>query len=145
MHFLNLIFQGWTQSRYRDGRLKLINNFVYKYFYGYNEVMEKEQVIPILRQNQEVIRSYGVSRLALFGSVARGKFYPGSDVDLLVEFDRPVGLLGLISLQLQLESMLGCHVDVGTVDCLKSAIRKDVLEECVIMSPRDWKDRYGIY
>lgn len=96
--------------------------------------MEKEQVIQILQKNQEVIRSYGVSRLAIFGSVARGNALPGSDVDLIVEFDHPVGLFGLISLQLQLESMLGSHVDVGTVDCLKSSIRKNVLEECIYVS-----------
>ena len=61
--------------------------------------MECELVLKILRQNQAEIKSFGVKSLALFGSVARGDARPDSDVDLLVEFDRPVGLFGLVALQ----------------------------------------------
>jgi len=96
--------------------------------------MERERVLQILRQNRVEIKSYGVKNLALFGSVARGESRPGSDVDLLVEFDRPVGLFGLIALQQRLEELLGCPVDLGTPDSLKSRIRSQVMEDCVYVS-----------
>ena len=96
--------------------------------------MERERVLQILRQNRVEIKSYGVKNLALFGSVARGESRPGSDVDLLVEFDRPVGLFGLIALQQRLEELLGCQVDLGTPDSLKSRIRSQVMEDCVYVS-----------
>jgi predicted nucleotidyltransferase len=38
----------------------------------------------------------------------------GSDVDLLVEFNRPVGLFSFLELQNHLEVLLGCAVDLGT-------------------------------
>ena len=58
---------------------------------------------------------------------------PDSYVDLLVEFDRPVGLFGLIALQQRLEELLGCPVDLGTPDSLKARIRPRVMEECVCL------------
>jgi len=96
--------------------------------------MDREQVLQILHNNQVEINSYGVKSLALFGSVARGDARADSDVDLLVEFDRPVGLFGLVALQLRLEELLGCPVDIGTLDSLKSTIRSHVLQECVYVS-----------
>lgn len=96
--------------------------------------MECELVLKILRQNQAEIKSFGVKSLALFGSVARGEARPDSDVDLLVEFDRPVGLFGLVALQQRLEQLLGCPVDIGTPDSLKAAIRSRVMEECVYVA-----------
>lgn len=93
--------------------------------------MERELVLKILRKNQAEINTYGVKSLALFGSVARSEARPESDVDLLVEFDRPVGLFGLIALQKRLEELLGCPVDIGTPDSLKSSIRSRVMEECI--------------
>jgi uncharacterized protein len=100
----------------------------------YNKIMERQYVLQILYQNQAEINSYGVKSLALFGSVARGEARPDSDVDLLVEFNRPVGLFGLIALQLRLEELLGCPVDIGTWDSLKAPIRSHVMEECVYVS-----------
>lgn len=68
--------------------------------------MERELVLQILQQNRAEIKTFGVIRLALFGSVARGEARPDSDVDLLVEFDRPVGLFGLVALQLRMRKLV---------------------------------------
>jgi len=96
--------------------------------------MKRELAIQILQDHQTEILSFGVKSLALFGSVARSEARSDSDVDILVEFDRPVGLFGLIALQQRLEEWLGRPVDVGTLDCLKESIRSEVLEECVYVS-----------
>jgi len=68
--------------------------------------MERELVLQILQQNRAEIKTFGVISLALFGSVARGEARPDSDVDLLVEFDRPVGLFGLVALQLRMRKLV---------------------------------------
>jgi len=94
--------------------------------------MKRDQVIRILsEQRGELARNYGVKSLMLFGSVARDQATPASDVDLLVEFDRPVGYFRLFALQDHLEALLGCKVDVGTPNSLKPRIRERVLGECV--------------
>jgi predicted nucleotidyltransferase len=61
--------------------------------------MKREDVIRIIQAHQAELRQeYGVKSLALFGSVVRDEARPSSDVDLLVEFSRPVGLFGLFAL-----------------------------------------------
>lgn len=97
--------------------------------------MKREAVIRILRQRHgEMSEKYGVKSLALFGSLARNEARPDSDVDLLVEFDRPVGYFGLFALQDYLEALLGHPVDLGTVNSLKPRIKEHILQEAVLVS-----------
>jgi uncharacterized protein len=59
--------------------------------------MKQDIVLQILKQkNTELTRQFGVKSLLLFGSVARDEATTASDVDLLVEFNRPVGYFGLV-------------------------------------------------
>lgn len=94
--------------------------------------MKRDTVIRILKdKNTELAKQYGVKSLSLFGSVARDEATSTSDVDLLVEFNRPVGYFGLFALQDHLEKLLGCSVDLGTPDSLKPRIRERVLGELI--------------
>jgi len=94
--------------------------------------MKRSQVIQILSARQgELAHKYGVKSLALFGSVARDQATSASDVDMLVEFDRPVGYFELFALQDHLEALLGGQVDLGTPDSLKPRIRECVMGECI--------------
>ncbi len=89
--------------------------------------MKQDGVLQILKQkNAEMTKQFGVKSL-LFGSVARNEATPASDVDLLVEFNRPVGYFGLFALQDYLEKLLGCPVDLGTPDSLKPYIEDRVM------------------
>jgi predicted nucleotidyltransferase len=57
-------------------------------------LMKRDEVIRVLREHRGELREqFGVKSLALFGSVARDEATGTSDVDLLVEFERPIGLL----------------------------------------------------
>ncbi len=76
-------------------------------------------------------KQFGVKSVLLFGSVARDAATPKSDVDLLVEFNRPVGYFGLFALQDYLEKLLGCRIDLGTPDSLKPYIRERVMGELI--------------
>ena len=94
--------------------------------------MKQEAVLQILKQkNAELAKQFGVKSLLLFGSVARDEATTASDVDLLVEFNRPVGYFGLFAFQDYLEKLLGCPVDLGTPDSLKPYIRERVMGELI--------------
>jgi len=94
--------------------------------------MKRDDVLKILAGQRGALRQqFGVKSLALFGSVARDDPMETSDVDLLVEFARPVGLFGLFALQDHLEQLLGGSVDLGTPDSLKPRIRSHVLAESI--------------
>lgn len=94
--------------------------------------MTTSEVISKLNPMREYLaQRHGVRSLSLFGSVARNQATPSSDVDLLVDFDRSVGLFALYSLQNELEEALGCPVDLGTAESLKPALRETVRSESV--------------
>jgi len=67
----------------------------------------------------------------VFGSVARGEAGPESDVDFLVEFKTGRGPWYGVELNLDLEDLLGCQVDVVTEEELHWLIRDRILQEAV--------------
>jgi predicted nucleotidyltransferase len=73
---------------------------------------------------------YGISRMAVFGSVARGDETPESDVDLLVEFSRPVGI-EFIDLGNALEKVLDRRVDVVSRRGIKDKYFKEIERDIV--------------
>lgn len=91
----------------------------------------RDEILRLLSERRPELERFGVRSLALFGSAARGQLRQGSDVDLLVEFDRPVGLFEFIDLKNYLENLLGRRVDLGTSASLKPRLREPVLKEAV--------------
>ena len=72
-----------------------------------------------------------ITRLAVFGSALREDFGPESDIDLLVEFepDRIPGLLGVVSMELELSGVFGGRkVDLRTPEELSPYFRQAVLD-----------------
>ena len=67
----------------------------------------------------------------MFGSVARDEQTGTSDIDLLVEFSKPVGFVTFMRLENFLSEKLGKQVDLVTSDSLKPVIRQDVLAEVI--------------
>jgi predicted nucleotidyltransferase len=74
-------------------------------------------------------RQHGAYNVRVFGSVARGEARPDSDVDLLVNLEAGRSLLDLARLVRELESQLGCKVDIVTEAGLRPRIRQEVLKE----------------
>lgn len=70
--------------------------------------------IPMIKNIiEEVADEYQITKVDLFGSYAKGEATEKSDIDLLVEFDKPaVSLLKIISLKYKLEDQLNVKVDV---------------------------------
>lgn len=91
----------------------------------------RDSVLEILEINQDHLRNYGVRSISVFGSVARGEAAPESDVDLLVDVDEEVSLLGLARLKLHLQDLLGMRVDLVTPDALRPNMRDAILAEAI--------------
>jgi len=93
--------------------------------------VQKQEALTILSSHREALQQFGVKSLLLFGSVARDEARTDSDVDILVEFDRAVGLFTFGELKQYLEQILGQPVDLGTPDSLKPHLREPVMRELV--------------
>ena len=94
--------------------------------------MKAEDILAILAAHRAEIKDFGVKSLALFGSVARDEAGPESDVDLLVEFDRSIGLFHYAHLQQYLETLLGgAKVDLVMRRALLDELKDDILEEAL--------------
>jgi len=76
--------------------------------------MSKQTVAELLREKYPyLVSEYGVKRIGLFGSHVKGTSSEASDVDLVVEFGRPIGFR-FVEFTEYLESLLGKKVDVLT-------------------------------
>ena len=90
----------------------------------------RDQVLKMLEENSVAIQGYGVRKLGLFGSVARGEANLASDLDFLVEFERNT-FDAYMGLKEFLEGLFGCPVDLVLADMLKPRLREPVLRETV--------------
>ncbi len=76
-----------------------------------------------------VLKSQGVLKAALFGSVVRDEAKKNSDIDLLVELADDKTLFDLVGLKLDLEDALGKKVDLLTYDAIHPLLRDIILNE----------------
>jgi hypothetical protein len=89
-------------------------------------MLTKENTTRLVRENYSYLTSeFGVERIGLFGSIAKGIETEDSDVDIIVEFRRPIGLK-FIELVEYLENLFGRKVDVMTKDGLDNVRLKDI-------------------
>lgn len=85
----------------------------------------------ILSNHKDELNQFGVKSLSLFGSMARGDETNESDIDLLVEFNRDIGLIEFCRLRRHLEEWMGKKVDLATRQSLRPEIEKSVMKETV--------------
>ena len=87
----------------------------------------------VLEQKREDIfrlaAKYGAYNVRIFGSAVRGEEGPESDIDFLVELEPERSLFDLGGLQEELQSLLGCEVDIVTEKGLHWYIRDQVINE----------------
>jgi len=94
--------------------------------------MKRATALKLLtRHKPELMRRFGVTSLALFGSTARDAAHEGSDLDVLVTFDGPATSARYFGVQFYLEDVLGCAVDLVTDKALRPELRPYVEREAL--------------
>ena len=89
----------------------------------------KQKIAPILKRQ-------GVSRAALFGSVARGDNKINSDIDMLIKIRKNKSLLDIVHLKLELEEKLGKKVDLVEYSAIRPSLKEVILNEQKIIYER---------
>ncbi len=90
---------------------------------------DTEAIIARIESSAKEIRDrFGVARLGVFGSRIRGEESGSSDLDVLVEFDRPT-LRNYMGLKRFLEDLSGLPVDLVSVAALKPPLKPYVMDE----------------
>ncbi|MEQ8515131.1 MAG: nucleotidyltransferase family protein [Chromatocurvus sp.] len=94
--------------------------------------MDRQHVLDLLSRNKDELQvRFGVTRLALFGSTARGEASNASDIDILVSFDGPATSQRYFGVQFFLEDLLDCPVDLVTDKALRRELRPYIERERV--------------
>lgn len=81
----------------------------------------------------QIAERHGATNVRIFGSVARGQADDKSDLDVLVDLMPGKNLFDLGGMLTDLESLLGCSVDVVTERLLRQRIRQRVLREAIAL------------
>jgi uncharacterized protein len=84
-------------------------------------------------QQHDLEEKYGMKIVGVFGSYVRHEQRPDSDLDILIELDRPpkISLIGLVELEDHLSQILGVKVDIAIKTNLKKRIGQRILQEVV--------------
>ncbi len=89
----------------------------------------KKQIVPILKRQ-------GVTKAALFGSVARGEAKKRGDIDILIKLKKGKSLFDFVGLKLELEEKLGKKVDLVEYAAIKPSLKDIILNEQKIIYER---------
>jgi hypothetical protein len=94
--------------------------------------MDKNTVIQLLSNSKPLLQErFGVVRLALFGSTARGAASDTSDIDILFAFDGPATSRRYFGVQFYLEDLPGRPVDLVTEKALRPELRPYIQRDLV--------------
>lgn len=91
---------------------------------------DSKQILQLIEANREKIKGFGVHRLGLFGSAARGEATEGSDLDFLVELENET-FDAYMDLKFFLEKLFNCRVDLVLPDTIKPRLRPYILSETI--------------
>ena len=96
-----------------------------------NTLVEIKRILEA--QKEHLAAEYGVTIVGVFGSYVRGEQHHDSDVDILVELERPprTSLIGLVELEHTLSDVLGTKVDLAIKKNLRKRIGERILSEVV--------------
>ncbi len=92
--------------------------------------MQLEEIKKKKQQLYQIAAKHGISRIYVFGSVARGESKDVSDIDFLIEMDENVSALGVGAFQYEVQQMLGIKIDV--IPTFACSVRKSRFS-CYIM------------
>ena len=91
--------------------------------------LDSKKILKNIERKKKDIRKYGVKKIGLFGSFAKGKQHKKSDVDILVRVGNKMSLLDFVGLKLELEKIVGRKVDLVEYSMIKPRIKENILKE----------------
>jgi len=92
--------------------------------------MTKEKICEKIHEQIPLLREkYHVKKIGIFGSFVRGEQKKGSDLDILVEFETPIGFFDFVRLENLLSRTLHKKVDLVSKRAVKPAIKKEIFKE----------------
>jgi hypothetical protein len=93
-------------------------------------IRTKQDVLKILHQSRDRLKTLGVRKIGLFGSFVRGEQHPDSDIDLLVEFEAGQKTFdAFMELSFLLEEVFQRRIELVTVESLSPYIGPHILKE----------------
>ena len=114
------------ESLVRDQAVTEPNTYLSANTKNSNEIKE------IIRQHKEILeKKFKVKKIGVFGSYDRGEENKKSDLDVLVEFKKPVGIFAFMNLEEYLEKQIGIKIDLVSKGALKTHIGKRILKEVI--------------
>ena len=91
-----------------------------------------DEIKEALKKHKGELRErFRVKEIGVFGSYVKGEQKKASDIDILVEFEEPIGLFQFIDLEENLSNLLGTKVDLVSKKALKPRIGEHILKEVV--------------
>jgi predicted nucleotidyltransferase len=96
-------------------------------------MIDRDEALRILRRHKARLRARGIRCAAIFGSVSRGEARPGSDLDIMIEIDRPERLTAfdLVAIKQAVAELFPMAVDVVDASALKRGIGRTAKREAV--------------
>lgn len=85
----------------------------------------------IEREKEELLREYKIKNIGIFGSYAKNTAKEKSDIDLIVEFEEPVSLLGVIKAENYLTELLRIRVDLVPKEDIRKELKETILKEVI--------------
>ena len=96
--------------------------------------MTKTQIDPMVRETiLSILRKYGASKIAIFGSYARGEEKEDSDIDILVRFNSPKSLFQLVRIEDELKEALQRPVDLITEKSVSPYLTNSIHRDEVVI------------
>lgn len=93
-----------------------------------------QEIESILRDEKPILKQrFNVKEIGIFGSFVRGEQKDTSDLDLLIDFEEPIGLIRYVGLQNYLSDRIGERVDLVTKSGLKKRISGHALKEVIYL------------
>jgi predicted nucleotidyltransferase len=92
-------------------------------------MITKNDILFKLKELKPILyRDYAVKKIGLFGSFSDDSYSDNSDIDILVELEKPIGWK-FFSLELYLEKVFNRKIDLVTKNALKEQIKDIILEQ----------------
>ncbi len=92
-------------------------------------MLNKTEIKKRIKENTDILKSYHVNRIGIFGSFVNGSPTKNSDIDLLVDFSETITLLQYVHLSDSITSILNSKVDIITVDGVKPYMKDNIMKE----------------